>query len=131
MPSSSPFVRSFLGHSEPLGVLLAQGGDADAPPRTFLQEVLSSPFLLLGSLMALFYFIVLLPERRRKAAEAQKLAGIQKNDRIVTIGGIHGIVSAVGEGDTITIRLDESGSNKMKIDRKAVARILSEKAPAD
>jgi preprotein translocase subunit YajC len=82
-------------------------------------------------LMALFYFIVLLPERRRKADEARKLAGIKKNDRIVTIGGIHGVVSAVGEGDTITIRLDESGNNKMKIDRKAVARILSEKAPAD
>ncbi len=131
MPSPSHFVSKLLGHSEPLAVLLAQGGDADAPPRSFLQEVLSSPFLLLGSLMALFYFIVLLPEKRRKAAEAQKLAGIQKNDRIVTIGGIHGIVSAVGEGDTITIRLDESGNTKMKIDRKAVARILSEKAPAD
>lgn len=131
MPAPSHFVHYLLGHSDTLGVLLAQGGDADAPPRTFLQEVLSSPFLLLGSLMALFYFIVLLPERRRKAEEAQKLAGIKKNDRIVTIGGIHGVVSAVGEGDTITIRLDESGNNKMKIDRKAVARILSEKTPAD
>ena len=131
MPSPLHFVHSLLGQSSPLGILLAQGGDADAPPRTFLQEVLSSPFLLLGSLMALFYFIVLLPERRRKAEEARKLAGIKKNDRIVTIGGIHGVVSAVGEGETITIRLDESGNNKMKIDRKAVARILSEKAPTD
>ncbi len=131
MPSPSHFVRSLLGHSDPLGVLLAQGGDADGPPRGFLQEVLSSPFLLLGSLMALFYFIVLLPERRRKADEARKLDGIKKNDRIVTIGGIHGVVSAIGEGETITIRLDESGSNKMKIDRKAVARILTEKPAAD
>jgi preprotein translocase subunit YajC len=80
--------------------------------------------------MALFYFIVLVPERRRKATEANRLASVKKNDRIVTIGGIHGVVSAIGEGDTLTIRLDENGTNKMKIDRKAVARIVTDK-PSD
>lgn len=128
MPSPPLFIRSLLGHSDPLSFLLAQGGDAAAAPRSMLQEILSSPFLLLGSLMALFYFIVLVPERRRKTEEARRLAGIKKNDRIVTIGGIHGVVSALGEGDTVTIRLDESGTNKMKIDRKAVARIINEKS---
>lgn len=128
MPSPPHFFRSLLGHSDAMGMLLAQGGDADLPPRSPLQQILGSPFLLLGSLMALFYFIVLVPERRRKAEEAKRLAGIKKNDRIVTVGGIHGVVSALGESDTVTIRLDESGSNKMKIDRKAVARILNEKS---
>ena len=129
MPLPPHFSRSLLGQSDSLAILLAQDGDAAAAPRSLLQEILGSPFLLLGSLMALFYFIVLVPERRRKAAEVTRLAGIKKNDRIVTVGGIHGVVSALGEGDTVTIRLDESGSNKMKIDRKAVARILTEKSP--
>jgi preprotein translocase subunit YajC len=131
MPSPPPFFPSFLGNSDAFDVLLAQATAGDAPQRSPLQQILNSPFLLLGGLMALFYFIVLVPERRRKAEEATRLAGIKKNDRIVTIGGIHGVVSAVGEGDTITIRLDESGTNKMKIDRKAVARILSEKSTDD
>jgi len=130
MPSPQQFVSVLLGHSDALGVVLAQAADADRQPLSPLQQVLNSPFLLLGSLMALFYFIVLVPERRRKAAEAARLASVKKNDRIVTIGGIHGVVSAVGEGDTLTIRLDENGTHKMKIDRKAVARIVADK-PSD
>jgi preprotein translocase subunit YajC len=127
MPTPQHFVSVLLGHSDVSVRLLAQADAGQPPALSPIQQILSSPFLLLGSLMALFYFIVLVPERRRKAAEMQRLAGIKKNDRIVTIGGIHGVVSAVNEGDTLTIRLDESGNSKMKIDRKAVARVISDK----
>jgi preprotein translocase subunit YajC len=103
-------------------------GQTESPPQelTPLQQFLSSPFLLMGGLMALFYVVVMLPERRRKAEEAMKLTAIKKNDRIVTIGGIHGVVASVGDADTLIIRLDESGATRMKIDRKAVGRILTE-----
>ena len=127
MPSPQHFVSVLLGHRDVSARMLAQADVAPAQPLSPIQQILSSPFLLLGSLMALFYFIVLVPERRRKATEGDRLAGIKKNDRIVTIGGIHGVVSAVNEGDTLTIRLDESGTSKMKIDRKAVARVISDK----
>lgn len=105
-------------------------GQTESPPQelTPLQQFLSSPFLLMGGLMALFYVVVMLPERRRKAEEAMKLSTIKKNDRIVTIGGIHGVVASVGDSDTLIIRLDESGTARMKIDRKAVGRILTETA---
>jgi preprotein translocase subunit YajC len=103
-------------------------GQTESPPPelTPLQQFLSSPFLLMGGLMALFYVVVMLPERRRKVEEAMKLSAIKKNDRIVTIGGIHGVVASVGDADTLIIRLDESGTSRMKIDRKAVGRILTE-----
>jgi preprotein translocase subunit YajC len=121
MNLSRELVNSFVAR----GVLLAQG-EAEVRELTPLQQFLSSPFLLLGGLMALFYVVVLIPERRRKREDALRLAGIKKNDRIVTIGGIHGVVSSIQDADTITIRLDENGTAKMKIDRKAVARVLSE-----
>ncbi len=106
--------------------LLAQ---ADAEVQlTPLQRIINSPFLLMGGLLALFYMMVLAPERRRKAAEIDKMSSLKKNDRIVTIGGIHGVVSALNDADTITIRVDENGSCKMKLDRRAVARVLTEKA---
>lgn len=109
--------------------LLAQGENAP-PELTPLQQFLSSPFLLMGGLMALFYVVVMLPERRRKAEEAMKLSAIKKNDRIVTIGGIHGVVASVGDADTLVIRLDESGATRMKIDRKAVSRVLTDATDA-
>lgn len=111
-----------------VATLLAQAAaaGADKPELNWFQEMLSSPFLLLGSLMAMFYFIVLAPERRRRNQETERLAAIKKNDRIVTVGGIHGVVSAIHEGDTLTIRLDENGTNKMRIDRRAVARVIND-----
>lgn len=97
----------------------AEGGDASPSPL--------NPFLLLGGMIALFYFIVLAPERRRKAEEAARLAAIKKNDRIVTVGGIHGVVAAINDGDTLTVRIDESSNTRIKIDRKAVARVSNDK----
>lgn len=117
-----------LGDAERWNGLIAQAPAADQPALTPLQQILQSPFLLMGGLMALFYFMVLVPEKRRKAEKAAQLASVKKNDRIVTIAGIHGVVSSVNEGNTLTIRLDENGNSKMKIDRDAVARILSDKA---
>ncbi|TVP98456.1 MAG: preprotein translocase subunit YajC [Planctomycetaceae bacterium] len=126
MPSSPGPFGPWLGRGDaPLG-LLAQA-EVDAPAASPLQQILQSPFTLMGGLLGLFYFIVIVPEKRRKAAEAARLASVKKNDRIVTIGGIHGVVSAVNENNTLTLRLDENGTHKMKIDRSAVARILTEK----
>lgn len=126
LPSARP-LSLLLGRGDAWPGLLAQA-DADGPAASPLQQLLQSPFLLLGGMMALFYFIVIVPEKRRKAAEAARLAAVKKNDRIVTIGGIHGVVSAVNENNTLTIRLDDNGNSRMKIDRAAVARIVNEKA---
>ncbi|MFM2000967.1 MAG: hypothetical protein RI963_393 [Planctomycetota bacterium] len=127
MPLPSLRLRPLLGDGDLWQGILAQVEGGEATPLTPLQQFLQGPWLLLGGMLALFYFIVLVPERRRKAERAAQLAAIQKNDRIVTIGGIHGVVSAINEGNTLTIRLDESGNNKMKIDREAIARIVTDK----
>ncbi len=118
-----------LGSFVARGCLLAQG-ETTAPALTPFQTFLSNPIWLLCGVMMLLYLIVLVPEKRRKAEEAAKMSGIKKNDRIVTIGGIHGVVASVGDTDTIIIRLDESGATRMKIDRKAVARVLADPTEA-
>ncbi len=124
------FSQQSFSESLHLLALLANQATSAAkgqPELTPFQQLLSSPLLLIGGMMALFYFIMLVPERKRKAEEAAKLASIQKNDRIVTIGGIHGVVAAVGDDDTLTIRIDENGNARMKIDRKAVSRLIKDK----
>ena len=72
--------------------LLAQDGTPAAtgggPMDSFL-----SPDILPAGLLFLFYFIVIAPERRRKSDEAKLMASL-KNDRVVTIGGIHAVVAA-------------------------------------
>jgi len=105
-----------------LAALVAQAADPDAP---FFQRFLENPLLLPVGLLAVFYVTFLLPERRRKAEEAKLLAGIQKNDRVVTAGGLHGVVvSAPPDSDVITLKIDEQGNTRVKINRTAIANVL-------
>jgi preprotein translocase subunit YajC len=109
--------------------LLAQG-DA-AAPASGVEQFFNSPLPLMVGMAVLFILIFIRPEQKRKAQEAKLMASLKKNDRIVTIGGIHGtIVSAAPESDVVTIKIDEAGNTRVKINRSAVARIVQDSAAA-
>ncbi len=108
--------------------LLAQAGDAAQAPTT-IGRILENPFTPIVGLFLLFYFIFIMPERRRKAEEARLMSSLKKNDRIITIGGIHGtIVAAPQDSKVVTIKIDEAGNTRVKINRSAIAAVVSEKA---
>jgi preprotein translocase subunit YajC len=51
---------------------------------------------------------------------------VKENDRVVTIGGIHGVVTNVQRDlDRVTIRIDESTGTKIKVNISAIARVLT------
>ena len=115
-------------HSNPLInlTLLAQEGAASELTPT--QSIFANPFLPIVILFFLYYFIVLAPERKKKRDDKEMKSRLKKNDRIITIGGIHGtVVSAPSDSNVLVIRIDESGSTKIKINRSAVATVINEK----
>ena len=80
---------------------------------------------LVAGFFFLFYFIVIAPERRKKSEEAKMMASLKKNDRVVTIGGLHGVVAAISEGsDVVTLKIDESGNTRVKVNRSAIGQII-------
>lgn len=102
---------------------------AEAKP--FILQLMENPLFPIAGIMLIFYLTLIAPERRRKAAEAQRIAAITKNDRVITSGGLHGtVVSAPGDSDVITIRLDESGTLRVKVSRWALT-VVEEKTPKD
>ena len=107
----------------------AAGEAAEGAPAapTGIEAILNNPLVPLVGLFLLFYFIFILPERRRKSDEAKMMAALAKNDRVVTIGGIHGtIVSAAADSDVVTIKIDEAGNTRVKVNRSAIARIVQD-----
>jgi preprotein translocase subunit YajC len=91
----------------------------------------SSPIflLLMVSLFFVFYFIVLRPQKREQAQRKAMLAGVKKNDRVVTIGGIRGVVTNVDpEADEVTIKVDEATNTKLRMTLSAIARIQGEES---
>jgi len=107
-------------------LLLAQ----DQAPRepTAAESIFSNPFLPIAGLFFLYYFIVLQPERKKKREDIMMKSKLKKNDRIITVGGIHGtVVAAPAESNVLTIKVDESGTTRIKINRSAVATVITEK----
>ena len=74
-------------------------------------------------LMVIFYFLLIRPQQKRERERKALIASVQKNDRVVTIGGIHGVVTAVHDRE-VTLKVDEDNNVRLKFSRSAVARIV-------
>ncbi|WP_409297495.1 preprotein translocase subunit YajC [Peribacillus sp. SCS-26] len=84
----------------------------------------------LGSLLplllmfVLFYFLLIRPQQKRQKAVQTMQGGLAKGDKIVTIGGLHGIVDSLDENKMV-IRCGDG--SRLTYDRAAV-REVTEKA---
>ena len=59
------------------------------------------------------------------------LGAIKKNDRVVTAGGIYGIVASVNrEADEVVVKVDETTNTKLRMTLSSVTRVLGD-APSD
>ena len=83
-------------------------------------------------LILLFYFLILRPERRKQADHKSLLAALKKNDRVVTIGGMYGIVANVQpEADRVTLKIDEATNTKIDVTFSSIARVLAAEPEAE
>lgn len=114
----------------PIHVLAQVEAAAPAEPEpTFIQRLLSNPLLLPIALFVIFYLTFIAPERRRKADEANLISKLAKNDRVITVGGIHGvIVSASPDSDVLTLKIDEAGNTRVKVNRSAISSVVQSAA---
>lgn len=99
---------------QPTDVLLAMDPAPAAGGGSFL-----SMLPMLAVFVAIFYFLVLRPQTQEAKTQAALIAGLQKGDRVVTIGGIHGVIhEAKGE----TLVLEVHPGNFLTVDRASVRR---------
>jgi len=96
------------------------------------QDAASSPFelpisVLVALMFGLFYFVVLRPQQSKDKKFRTMLDGLKEKDRVVTIGGIHGVVTNVQrDRDEVTIRIDESTGTKIHVGSSAIARLVTD-----
>lgn len=82
-------------------------GTAPAPAPDLLSFL---PMLVV--MAAVFYFMLIRPENKRKKAAENMRSNLQEGDRITTIGGIQGVVVSVKE-DKFVI---ETGADQVRIE---------------
>ena len=77
-------------------------------------------------IFVIFYFLLIRPQKTKEKQHQKLLAGLTKNDNIVTTGGIHGTIVNVKD-KTITLRVDENV--KMEVDKNCVAYVQKAQSP--
>jgi preprotein translocase subunit YajC len=68
-------------------------------------------------IFALFYFVMIRPQRKRQKQQQEMIAAIQKGDKVVTAGGIFGVVDSVRE-DSVVIKVE--GGTTLRIAKSSV-----------
>jgi preprotein translocase subunit YajC len=108
--------------------LLGQAG-TDANPSAPGSSLLT--FLPLIAIVVLGYFLLVRPMRRQEHERKALLATLKKNDKVITSGGLIGIVASIKEKeDEVTLKVDESSNVRLRVTRSSIVRILSGDEPA-
>jgi preprotein translocase subunit YajC len=83
------------------------------------------PLVLMLVIGTLFYFLLIRPERRKRQETDRMLDHLKKNDRVVTVGGIYGVVVNVAKGsEDVTLRVDDGNNTRLRILRSAISRVI-------
>jgi preprotein translocase subunit YajC len=73
-------------------------------------------------IFVLFYFLIVVPQRKRQRQTESMLDALKVGDKVVTSGGIYGTVTIVREDKrTVQLRIAENPSVKIDVARSAIA----------
>jgi preprotein translocase subunit YajC len=80
-------------------------------------QMFNQLFLML-IIFAIFYFLLIRPQKAKEKAHQKMLHNLAKNDEVVTTGGIHGTVVNVKD-KTVTLRVDENV--KLEVEKSCIS----------
>jgi preprotein translocase subunit YajC len=110
--------------------LLAQAQDSGAVPTDPGEKAPDTggsfvTFAIFGLMFFVMYLFILRPQKQRESEEKQMLDKLQKNDHVITKGGLYGIVMNVKD-DEVTLKIDEQQNVKVRFQKNAIAQIVNE-----
>lgn len=85
----------------------------------------TTQLVFFAAIFAIFYFLLIRPQQRKQKGQEQLLKSIEKGDRIVSAGGLHGVVTGTSD-DVLTVEIASVKGERVrvKLDRSRVERRL-------
>ena len=62
------------------------------------------PILLM---IVIFYFLLIRPQQKKEKDRKEMVASVQKGDKVLTVGGIYGVVTGFKDDDTVILKIAE------------------------
>jgi preprotein translocase subunit YajC len=78
-------------------------------------------FLPLIIIFAIFYFLLIRPQQKKSKQHKQLLADLKKGDKVVSSGGLHGIITGLAD-DVVTVEI--SPKVRVKITRGSIGGVI-------
>ena len=91
---------------------------AGAPSASGTASLLT--FLPVIFIFVIFYFFLIRPQNKKQKETEKMINALKKGDKVITIGGIHGVVSSVKE-KTIIVKVDDNC--KIEFNRTAISSV--------
>lgn len=92
------------------------GGQPQGPGAMF------SSFLPLILIFVIFYFLLIRPQSKKAKEHKQMLENIKKGDKVMTNGGIYGLIEEI-DGDTVILKVGIKDDVRIKINRNYIANL--------
>jgi preprotein translocase subunit YajC len=99
-------------------VLILIGGCSTAPTEGGDNTSTIYMVVFLVLIFAMFYFLMIRPQRKRQKEQQQLMEGLKRGDKVMTAGGIFGVIENVSE-DSVVIKV-ESGAT-LRVAKNMVA----------
>lgn len=77
----------------------------------------ASSLIMIVAMFAVFYFFMIRPQQKKKKELEKYISEIKQGDAVLTLGGIHGKVTAVND---TTVNITSDGGAKLKIEKSAI-----------
>ncbi len=97
--------------TETAGLLLAMASPGDSTASPWVQLL---PFVFV---LAIFYFIILMPMKRRQKKVQSFLDALKVGDRVITTGGLHGVITKISER---TVKLEIADKVRVDVSKAAI-----------
>jgi preprotein translocase subunit YajC len=81
----------------------------------------SSFLFIMIPMFVVMYFVMIRPQMKRAKEQKALLAGLAKGDEVVTVGGVIGRISKLGES---YVHVETGGTVELQIQRSAIVQIL-------
>ncbi|MCG3176170.1 MAG: Sec translocon accessory complex subunit YajC [Candidatus Omnitrophica bacterium] len=100
-------------------VMAAVAGAPGAQPGALVQ------FLPLIILFVIFYFLLIRPQQQKQKEHEKMLSKLEKNDQVITAGGIHATVVSVAD-KTASVRIADNV--KVEIEKSSILTVVKQRS---
>ena len=98
-------------------LLIAQASGAPAGPGGLLGNPMVFPVLMI----VMMYFLLIRPQRKKAKEQEELQKGSKIGDQVISIGGIHGIITSVKD-KTVMVKIADNV--KVELDKTAIATVI-------